>query len=31
MDPFLKITLDSRIESLRGRPLPRGRRGPRTN
>ncbi len=31
MDPFTKIVLDTRIETLRGRPLPRGRRGPRPN
>jgi hypothetical protein len=29
MDPFTKIAIDSRIEALRGRPLPRGRRGHR--
>jgi hypothetical protein len=31
MDPFTKITIDTRIETLRGRPLPRGRRGTRSN
>jgi hypothetical protein len=31
MDPFTKIAIDTRIETLRGRPLPRDRRGPRSN